>query len=238
MIDQTKEDPEHRGAAPSRAQDSVGDSGAGAPLDLFEPVGPDPSDTFELSPIGEYLRRQRVLRGVSIEELSSITRIPLRSLERLEHGEFDGETDGFVRGFVRTVATAIGLDADDTISRMLKEPPVGVWERHQSGRRLKQAFAGVALLVTGIVAFLVLQAGWRLLVGSSVEDPGREVVVWRDPVRSLAEEIGVEVDPAGEIDPSRGTRLEPLSDRSRRPSSGRSRAASSAPAPSAFAQEP
>ena len=128
------------------------------------------SDTVESTPIGEYLRRQRVLRGISIEELSALTRIPLRSLERLECGEFDGETDGFVRGFVRTVAAAVGLDADDTIARMLKEPTPGVWERHQSGRRLKQSAVGLALLVVGLIAFLVLQAGWRLLVGIA---PGR-----------------------------------------------------------------
>ncbi|HPG28255.1 MAG TPA: helix-turn-helix domain-containing protein, partial [Myxococcota bacterium] len=73
----------------------------------------DPAQTFEDRPIGEYLRRQRLLRGMSTEELAALTRIPLRSLERLESGHFDGETDGFVRGFVRTVATALGLDADD-----------------------------------------------------------------------------------------------------------------------------
>ncbi len=186
------------------------DRNDGESVELPVPAGSERLETFELSPIGEYLRRQRILRGVSIEELSRVTRIPLRSLVRLENGEFDGETDGFVRGFVRTVATAIGLDANDTIARMLTEPAVGVWERHQSGRRLKQALAGVSLVVVGIVAFLVLQAGWRLLVGSSSEDPGREIVVWRDPIRSLAEATGVEVDPAGEIDPARGTRIETI----------------------------
>ncbi len=167
-------------------------------------------ETFESRPIGEYLRRQRTLRGISVEELSSLTRIPLRSLERLERGEFDGETDGFVRGFVRTVALALGLDAEDTISRMLKEPAVGAWERHQPGRRTKQWFAAISLLVMAALGLLLLQAGWRVLVGSGSDDPDRQVIVWRDPVRSLAEATGAEVDPAGEIDPSRGTRLETL----------------------------
>ena len=107
-----------------------------------------------------------------------------------------------MRGFVRTVALAIGLDADDTISRMLKEPSAGGWEQHQSGRRAKQGFVAVVLVVVGVIAFLALQAGWRLLVGSSGDEPGREVVIWRDPVRSLAEATGAVVDPAGEIDPA------------------------------------
>ncbi len=167
-------------------------------------------DTFGSVPIGAYLKRQRTLRGVTIEELSAQTRIPLRSLGRLESGEFDGETDGFVRGFVRPVADALGLDVDDTVSRMLKEPTPGVWERQSSGRRLKQGIVIFGLVVLGTVGFLILQAGWGLLVGATSEDPDRALVVWRDPVRALAEASGEVVDPAGEIDPSRGSRVAPV----------------------------
>ena len=45
--------------------------------------------------IGAYLGRQRRLRGISIEELSATTRIPVRSLQRLEKGAFDAVRDGF-----------------------------------------------------------------------------------------------------------------------------------------------
>ena len=72
--------------------------------------------------IGAYIARQRALRGISLEELALLTRIPRRSLERLESGAFDADPDGFVRGFVRTVSIAIGLDPDDTVTRMLVEP--------------------------------------------------------------------------------------------------------------------
>lgn len=195
-----------------------GDPGASSTaLELGENDPTSTSETLEARPIGEYLRRQRSLRGISIEELSSLTRIPLRSLERLEGGEFDGETDGFVRGFVRTVALALGLDAEDTVSRMLKEPAAGAWERHQPGRRAKQWLAAITLFVMAVLCLLLLQAGWRVLVGSGSDDPDRQVIVWRDPVRSLAEATGAEVDPAGEIDPSRGTRLETLGVEMRRP---------------------
>ncbi len=163
--------------------------GSGAPL--------------ESSPIGAYLRRQRLLREISIEELSDLTRIPLRSLSRLESGEFDGETDGFVRGFVRTVATALGLDPDDTISRMLEEPGASAWERHASGRRLKQGLAIGAFGLALAALLLVLEAGWSLVAGAPPHDPSADAMVWRDPVRALAEAAGAEVDPAGEIGPRR-----------------------------------
>lgn len=164
-----------------------------------------PPENLGPSPIGEYLRRQRILRDMSIEELSALTRIPLRSLDRLERGEFDGETDGFVRGFVRTVAQALGLDADSTVARILQEPVQGAWERHASNRRLKQALVAGTLLALIGLSLLVLQAGWGVLVGSTENDPARQVVVWRDPVRTLAEATGAEVDPAAEIDPRNGS---------------------------------
>ncbi len=179
------------------------------PTALSDEPSPEVAETFESAPIGEYLRRQRVLRDVSLDELAAMTRIPLRSLERLEGGEFDGETDGFVRGFVRTVAAALGLDVDDAIARMLQEPSAGAWELRSSSRRAKQAAALTALGAILVVALLVLQAGWQMLVGASAVDPSRAVVVWRDPVRALADAAGAEVDPAGEIDPSIGSRVEP-----------------------------
>lgn len=138
--------------------------------------------------IGEYLKRQRLLRGVTIEDLAANTRIPLRSLERLEAGYFDGVTDGFVRGFVRTVAIALGLDADQTVARMLDEPVARKWDRDGVGLWRKQVLALVALVAATAIGVLVLRAGWNLLVGGG-SAPGREVVLWRDPVHQLARDV-------------------------------------------------
>ncbi len=156
---------------------------------------------FEASPIGEYLRRQRILRGMSTQELADLTRIPLRSLERLESGQFDGETDGFVRGFVRTVAAALGLDTDDTVARMLHEPPPGAWERRAPGRFARQVLAIGVLIALLVCLGLVLRAVWDRLLGDAATPASREVVVWHDPVRALAAATGAEVDPRAEIDP-------------------------------------
>jgi len=147
-------------------------------------------ETFETHPIGEYLRRQRILRGMSAEELADLTRIPIRSLERLESGQFDGQTDGFVRGFVRTVAGALGLDANDTLARMLEEPEPSVWERHSTRQSLRQALALLLLIVVLAMGFLGLRAVWRGLVGAASTTGERAVVLWQDPVRSLAEATG------------------------------------------------
>lgn len=66
----------------------------------------------------DYLVRARRQRGMSIDEISGVTRIPVRSLERLESGKFEElPGDVFVRGFLRSYARCVGLDTDEAIRR-------------------------------------------------------------------------------------------------------------------------
>ncbi|UCE85515.1 MAG: helix-turn-helix domain-containing protein [Deltaproteobacteria bacterium] len=152
------------------------------------PDGPA-SDASEREPsIGTYLARQRRLRGISLEELQQATRVPLRSLERLERGAFDEGIDGFTRGFVKTVASALGLDPDATLARMLVEPDARAdGFPRVSGRTLLFGLA----LAAGV-------AGASGLVWLVRSDPNEgpapepasvesELVYRRDPVRELAE---------------------------------------------------
>ncbi len=162
--------------------------------------------------IGAYIARQRKLRGISLEELEVLTRIPRRSLERLESGAFDAEPDGFVRGFVRTVSVAIGLDPDDTVTRMLVEPdPRGKRNRIPN----LSAAAGFLLLVCTIAlgaAILWTLAGARpgqLAEVSVAPETGR---VRRDAVRELAISRGVipeaAIPGAQPLDPVQASRPE------------------------------
>ncbi len=55
---------------------------------------------------------------MSLEEIARVTRIPQRSLERLEEGAFEAlPADVFVRGFLRSYAQCVGLDAEETVRR-------------------------------------------------------------------------------------------------------------------------
>ncbi len=139
--------------------------------------------------IGRYLARQRKLRGMELDELVTLTRIPRRSLERLEGGAFDGVTDGFVRGFVRTVASAIGLDPDEAVARMLVEPDLGprrAWPR--AGAVL--AAAGAFLLLVALGSVVAGRFGRPAPAAPSAAAAHRadpELRLRRDPVRALAE---------------------------------------------------
>lgn len=135
--------------------------------------------------IGAYLRSQRLLRGIGLGELSAVTRIPRRSLERLEGGEFDGQPDGFARGFVRAVATALGLDPDETVSRMLSEVEVPA----EPGREIRLGRAALVLAAAALLALGVVLGS--ALLGGAAEPrlPEGELVLRRDAVRALAAEV-------------------------------------------------
>lgn len=139
-------------------------------------------------PIGRYIGQQRRLRGIELEELAARTRIPRRSLERLEAGAFDHSPDGFSRGFVRTVAEAIGLDPDDAVARMLPEPDA---KRHGSPRESRAL--GV---IAAAIALAALALGARELVSRLPERAPRAtggLPVRRDFVSELAAQHGVAI---------------------------------------------
>jgi cytoskeletal protein RodZ len=74
---------------------------------------PEPKDT-----VGQFLRRQRETKRMSIEEVSRATRVPMASVEKIEADQFDelpGEV--FVRGFLKSYAGAVGVDPDEVLAR-------------------------------------------------------------------------------------------------------------------------
>src|ERR1700722_11352147 len=74
------------------------------------------------TPFGEHLKREREMRGVSLEEISAATRISTRFLEALESENW-GELPGgvFNRGFIRSVARFLGLDEDALVAEYALE---------------------------------------------------------------------------------------------------------------------
>ncbi len=138
--------------------------------------------------IGAYLRRQRSLRGISLEALHKATQIPLRSLERLEAGAFDNKPDGFVRGLVRTVAEALGLNPSETVARMLREAIVpdaaeglGLFVRQHVF-----VLAALTVLLAAGLALWIASRGKEQATPSTVALPSR-----RDAVRDLWQRVEV-----------------------------------------------
>ena len=101
-------------------------------------------------------------RGISLDDLESITKIPRRSLERLESGAFDEAPDGFARGFVRTVAGALGLDPDEAVMRLMSEPPAEEAGEPGAGSLPRRALFARAAVVGGAVLVAVGVYGMRI----------------------------------------------------------------------------
>jgi hypothetical protein len=159
--------------------------------------------------LGSWLARQRELRGISREELSALTRLPIRSLERLEAGAFDGQQDGFVRGFVRTVAVAIGLDPDDAVARLLAEPAARPRRRALDPRRV--AVAAVGLL--GAAALAAALVEWVQRTPAPPNAEAEEAAILRpDPVRALAIEHGLLGDEPADGEAAAALPFEPGAD--------------------------
>jgi len=170
--------------AASNAGGAMPDAPASLPDDFF--ALNDDEIAARHPSIGTYLAGQRKLRGISRKELCERTRIPLRSLERLEDGRFDDVDDGFVRGFVRTVSEGLGIDPDDAVARMVLEPEVES-HRERVGRSVVRA--GIAL--SGLVLLLLSAGLISMVIELGPVESKTHVVLRRDPVRTLAKAEGL-----------------------------------------------
>lgn len=113
---------------------------------------------------GEYLRREREMRGVTLAEIAQATKISLRALEALEAGRYeDVGAEIFVRGFLRHYARYLGLDPEEVVMRYqesrVPEPPEEPRERPRHGwvntvpSWLKWAVAGAVAAIAVAIVF-------------------------------------------------------------------------------------
>jgi hypothetical protein len=73
-----------------------------------------------LGAFGEKLRKQREQRGISLDAISTTTKISPRMLRAIEDEYFDQLPGGvFNKGFVRAYARQVGLDEEETVSDYL-----------------------------------------------------------------------------------------------------------------------
>lgn len=78
-----------------------------------------------MATFGENLRREREMRGVTLEEISASTKISVRFLKALENEDLAQIPGGiFTRSFVRAYAKYLGLDEDHVMAEYhLLVPP-------------------------------------------------------------------------------------------------------------------
>ncbi|MBP9945567.1 MAG: helix-turn-helix domain-containing protein, partial [Vicinamibacteria bacterium] len=72
-----------------------------------------------MTSFGASLRRERELRGVSLQEIAAATKIGVRMLQAIEEDRLDKLPQGlFVRGFVREYARFLALDEQKILTEL------------------------------------------------------------------------------------------------------------------------
>jgi cytoskeletal protein RodZ len=118
-----------------------------------------------MEPLGQYLRRHREKKQMSVEEIARSTRLPMDSVTRIEADQFDelpGEV--FVRGFLKSYARAVGLPADEVLARYTASRrvawvtplPITSPVKPARGRRFGVAVAFVLLLILFTLALSIV----------------------------------------------------------------------------------
>ena len=111
---------------------------------------------------GDELRRERLAREISLEEISAATKISLRLLTALEQSDLKRlPAPAFTRGFIRSYAQHIGIDPEEKICAYLAElgrsadgaPPLIAPGRR---RFLRGRGTTAGLLVGGVTALLLV----------------------------------------------------------------------------------
>ncbi len=66
------------------------------------------------NPVGERLRSAREARGMSLDDVATMTRVPIRHLQHIEKGEWDSlPAITYSVGFARSYAKAVGLNGSE-----------------------------------------------------------------------------------------------------------------------------
>jgi len=88
--------------------------------------------------LGDFLRREREARGISIEAVAEKTKISLTNLRALEQGSWSVfRSEFFIKGFLRQYARVIGLDEGAVMERYHAERPsvLAALPHSEEGRR-------------------------------------------------------------------------------------------------------
>ena len=150
------------------------------PIEIDTPAAPAyirldwrKDEKMTLGTFGEHLKREREMRGVSLDEISAATRIATRFLTAIEEEQWGLLPGGvFNRGFVRAVARYLGLDEENIVAEYAAaagdRPTVPVWTGSPPAVTPEQPW--LAWILAAVVV-LVLASGGFFAV--------RRIFAWR-----------------------------------------------------------
>jgi cytoskeletal protein RodZ len=140
--------------------------------------------------IGDYLKTKRETRRLSLEEVSSTTRIPRKALECLEEDRFEDLPSGvFVRGFIKAYAFAVAIDADEVLARFDEQHPTPPPPAPLASVPRRRGYGGLLLVITMATLFAIIVTTFALVRRAPAQDDPIEL---SSSVPCQAESVKVE----------------------------------------------
>ena len=114
---------------------------------------------------GEELRRERVIRDISLEEISQSTKISVRLLRALEESDVQKlPAPTFTRGFIRAYARHLGIDPEEKVNAYLADladeaPDAPSAKKARPRSRFWRGRRSTAGTIVGVVTAVLLLLG-------------------------------------------------------------------------------
>lgn len=112
--------------------------------------------------IGEYIKKEREKKGITLEEAAKATRIGKTYLKAIEEGDFSIQSPVFMKGFLRSYADFLGLDSTDILGRYkgIQEERQGKGKTEEYKlepvRKSRKYTAVIALSLIAIIIFAAI----------------------------------------------------------------------------------
>ena len=135
---------------------------------------------------GEYLKREREIRGVSLEDISNATKIRAGLLIAIERNDFDAlPATPFVKGFIQAYCRYLGLDAQDAIlrheayMRSLAENETPAYKIRKP--EAPAPYPPLSIIVVAVVAIMVIAGGIYTIISKKQTSPAPDSFSDKDP---------------------------------------------------------
>lgn len=158
-----------------------------------------------MASIGQELKRERELRGISLKEIADSTRISIRFLRSLEEEQFEMLPGKFfAKGIIRAYAKYIGIDENAALNnyyetmQVLEQQEESPEEKREIQARLPRRFRNVLYFAAIFVVSLAILSSIHFLLQNNghttslPNPPVQSVIHLEPPPQTLEQEVPVE----------------------------------------------
>lgn len=166
------------------------------------------TEATEFISAGQRLQAAREEKGLSLENIASETRIPLRHLESLEAGDWDRlPAPTYTIGFAKSYASAVGLDRAD-IGEQLRAEMGGTRPDSSTVEHFEPADPARSmprwLVLSAVVAILVIVLAFAWIQNRSVSEQPVQTAQQQAPAPRQAPAGAATTPPAGQQPAAQG----------------------------------